>query len=44
MDGGVRCCVDRSEPSRDFFVHTQAVLDLVSKRRKYRQQPFVRFV
>lgn len=36
--------VDRSELSCDFFAHTQTVLDLVSGRRKYRQQPFVRFV
>jgi len=36
--------VDRSELSRDFFARAQAVLDVVSARKRYRQQPFVRFV
>lgn len=36
--------VDRSELSRDFFGQEHAVLALVNARKRYRQQPFVRFL
>jgi SAM-dependent methyltransferase len=36
--------VDRSKLSRDFFAQVDAVLGVVRAHKRYRQQPFVRFV
>jgi SAM-dependent methyltransferase len=36
--------VDRSDLSRDFFARASAVLSVVNARKRYEQQPFIRFV
>ena len=36
--------VDRSDFALDFFSRSQAVLDITSARKMYRQRPFIRFL